>query len=146
MWHALPLPEVFTRLRSSPEGLSCPEADERLRRYGPNHFRRMPPASARRVLLAPFRSVIVLLLAAAAGIRTVMLTGDQQRTAESVGAALGLPFAGQRALDGRAVDRLTDQRRKPRSVLCSAGSNSDAGRDRSKAFSADLHGSFTTGR
>ena len=44
-----------------------------------------------------------------AGIRTVMLTGDQQGTAESVGAALGLLSAGQRALDGRAVDRLTDE-------------------------------------
>jgi Ca2+-transporting ATPase len=46
---------------------------------------------------------------AGAGIRTVMLTGDQQRTAESVGAALGLLSADQRALDGRAVDRLTDE-------------------------------------
>jgi Ca2+-transporting ATPase len=45
---------------------------------------------------------------AGAGIRTVMLTGDQQRTAEAIAARLGLLSAGRRGLDGRAVDRMTD--------------------------------------
>jgi Ca2+-transporting ATPase len=45
---------------------------------------------------------------AAAGIRTVMLTGDQRLTAETIGTALGLLAPGQRALEGRAVERMPD--------------------------------------
>jgi P-type Ca2+ transporter type 2C len=43
-----------------------------------------------------------------AGVRTVMLTGDQQLTAESVARELGLLAAGELVLDGREVDRLPD--------------------------------------
>ena len=43
-----------------------------------------------------------------AGIRTVMITGDQQLTAVAVGRELGLLAEGERALDGREVDRLDD--------------------------------------
>jgi P-type Ca2+ transporter type 2C len=44
----------------------------------------------------------------AAGIRTVMLTGDQKLTAESVAGALGLVRSGAPALDGAEVDALDD--------------------------------------
>jgi Ca2+-transporting ATPase len=50
-----------------------------------------------------------------AGIRTVMLTGDQKLTGESVARDLGLLRAGDGALDGREVDRLSDD--ELRSVL-----------------------------
>jgi Ca2+-transporting ATPase len=43
-----------------------------------------------------------------AGIRTVMLTGDQRLTAESVGRELGLLGPRDEALDGRELDRLSD--------------------------------------
>jgi Ca2+-transporting ATPase len=43
-----------------------------------------------------------------AGIRTVMLTGDQQLTAESVARDLGLLASGAAGLDGRELDRLSD--------------------------------------
>ena len=43
-----------------------------------------------------------------AGIRTVMLTGDQQLTAATVARGLGLLGEGERALDGREVDRLDE--------------------------------------
>jgi Ca2+-transporting ATPase len=43
-----------------------------------------------------------------AGIRTVMLTGDQRRTAEAIAASLGIMSAGDEALDGRDVDQLSD--------------------------------------
>ena len=45
----------------------------------------------------------------AAGIRTVMITGDQQRTAESIAGELGLLRPGDRVMDGRELDRLTDR-------------------------------------
>ncbi len=45
---------------------------------------------------------------ARAGIRTVMITGDQQRTAEAVARELGLLRAGDRVLDGRELDRMSD--------------------------------------
>jgi Ca2+-transporting ATPase len=44
-----------------------------------------------------------------AGIRTVMLTGDQRRTAEAIAASLGIMGAGDEALDGREVNRLSDE-------------------------------------
>jgi Ca2+-transporting ATPase len=43
-----------------------------------------------------------------AGIRTVMITGDQQLTGVTVARELGLLAEGERALDGREVDRLDD--------------------------------------
>jgi Ca2+-transporting ATPase len=43
-----------------------------------------------------------------AGIRTVMLTGDQRRTAEAIATSLGILSVGDEALDGREVDKLSD--------------------------------------
>jgi Ca2+-transporting ATPase len=44
----------------------------------------------------------------AAGVRTIMLTGDQRLTAEVVGRAVGLLAPGDLALDARELDRLSD--------------------------------------
>ncbi len=41
-----------------------------------------------------------------AGLRTVMLTGDQRLTAEAIGRELGVIDAGASAIDGRELDRL----------------------------------------
>jgi Ca2+-transporting ATPase len=46
---------------------------------------------------------------ATAGVRTVMITGDQQRTAEAIAGELGLLRPGDRVIDGRELDRLSDQ-------------------------------------
>ncbi|MEX2284230.1 MAG: HAD-IC family P-type ATPase [Gemmatimonadota bacterium] len=43
-----------------------------------------------------------------AGIRTVMITGDQQRTAAAVAGRLGLMRPGDRVIDGQELDRLDD--------------------------------------
>jgi Ca2+-transporting ATPase len=73
-WHSLSAAEALSALASRPAGLSPAEATERLARYGPNHFRVSRPVSAWTVLLRQLRSVIVVLLGAAAGI--AFSTGD----------------------------------------------------------------------
>ncbi len=57
-----------------------------------------PPAAGVKETIARLR---------AAGLRTVMLTGDQRLTAESVGRELGLLGPADRSLDGRELDTLT---------------------------------------
>jgi Ca2+-transporting ATPase len=59
-----------------------------------------PPAPGVRETIAAFH---------AAGIRTVMLTGDQKLTGESVARELGLIRAGDGVLEGREVDRLSGE-------------------------------------
>jgi Ca2+-transporting ATPase len=44
-----------------------------------------------------------------AGLRTVMLTGDQRLTAEAIGRRLGLLDREQRAIDGRELDRMSSE-------------------------------------
>jgi Ca2+-transporting ATPase len=44
-----------------------------------------------------------------AGLRTVMITGDQHRTAEAVARELGLLREGDEVMDGRELDALSDQ-------------------------------------
>jgi P-type Ca2+ transporter type 2C len=57
-----------------------------------------PPAAGVKETIALLRE---------AGLRTVMLTGDQRLTAETVGRELGVLSAGDRSLDGRELDVLT---------------------------------------
>jgi Ca2+-transporting ATPase len=73
-WHSLSASETLAALAAQPEGLGPAEAAERLARYGPNHFQVSRPVSAWTVLLRQLRSVIVVLLGAAAGI--AFYTGD----------------------------------------------------------------------
>ena len=46
-----------------------------------------------------------------AGLRTVMLTGDQRRTAEAIGRQLDLFGEGERVVDGRDIERMADAQR-----------------------------------
>jgi P-type Ca2+ transporter type 2C len=58
-----------------------------------------PPAAGVKETIARLR---------AAGLRTVMITGDQRLTAEAVGRELGVLGPDDRSLDGRELDALTD--------------------------------------
>ena len=89
-WHALPPDEVLRELESSSEGLYEPEWRRRLAHYGPNRFRRTPPASVWRILVSQIRNVVVGLLVAAATV--ALLTGDVLDAA-AIGAVLLLNVA-----------------------------------------------------
>ncbi len=84
-WHAIAPAEALRRLESRPEGLTDGEAAERLARYGPNLFRRSRPVPIWQILLGQVRSLIVLLLAAAAVV--ALVTGDPLDAA-AIGAVL----------------------------------------------------------
>ena len=59
-----------------------------------------PPAEGVKESIAAFRR---------AGIRTVMLTGDQRLTAEAIARDLGVLQPGEETLDGRELSRLSDE-------------------------------------
>jgi Ca2+-transporting ATPase len=66
-WHALALPEVLILLDTDPEaGLTPAEARRRLARLGPNLIGEHRDTPLWRLMLAQFRSLVVLLLLAAA--------------------------------------------------------------------------------
>jgi P-type Ca2+ transporter type 2C len=68
-WHALDVSEVVTLLRTDPErGLTTAEARHRLARVGPNRITDSGETPLWRLVLRQFKSLVVLLLLAAAGI------------------------------------------------------------------------------
>jgi Ca2+-transporting ATPase len=73
-WHALPVSDVLRRLGSSAEGLTSVEAAARLERCGPNALQVARPISPWNILLEQVKSLVVLLLFAAAGI--ALIIGD----------------------------------------------------------------------
>jgi P-type Ca2+ transporter type 2C len=60
-----------------------------------------PPAAGVKETIAAFHT---------AGIRVIMLTGDQRLTAERIAHDLGLMESGEEVMDGAEVDRLPDQK------------------------------------
>ena len=73
-WHSLSSAEVVARLQTNTAGLHPRDAAERLQRYGPNSFRLAPPPSVWKILVAQFRSIVVILLIVAATV--AWLLGD----------------------------------------------------------------------
>lgn len=67
-WHALSVEHAFATLDSSRAGLTCVQADERLKRHGLNRIAEpRPPGAVRRFLLQFHNVLIYVLLAAAVG-------------------------------------------------------------------------------
>jgi Ca2+-transporting ATPase len=79
VWHARDANAVLAELATSRHGLSMEEAAARLQRYGHNRLEIAPPASAWSILVAQFRSVVVLLLVAAAAIEEGRVIFDNIR-------------------------------------------------------------------
>ncbi|MET0398321.1 MAG: HAD-IC family P-type ATPase [Longimicrobiaceae bacterium] len=78
-WHALPAADVLARLGVDADGLAEAEAAVRASRFGPNTLHIAAPVSAWRILVAQLRSVVVLLLVAAAALSWA--TGDAAEAA-----------------------------------------------------------------
>lgn len=73
-WHALPIPDVLRQLGSTAEGLSGVEAAARLERHGPNALQVARPISPWKILIEQLKSLVVLLLFAAAAV--ALAVGD----------------------------------------------------------------------
>jgi P-type Ca2+ transporter type 2C len=72
LWHTVDVGTVLAALETSADGLSPDEAQRRLVRYGPNRIDVAAPASVWSILVAQFRSVVMLLLVVAAGLAFVL--------------------------------------------------------------------------
>lgn len=71
-WHSLPIEKVFTKLDSSPKGLSEEEAKRRLARYGKNVIESEKKINPLKIFLKQFTDFLVLILIAAAIISFAM--------------------------------------------------------------------------
>src|SRR5688572_31583435 len=75
-WHALSVEEGLRRAESTVDGLADGEAQARLTRYGPNVLSITPPVPWWIILAGQFKSVLALLLIAAAALG--ILIGDPE--------------------------------------------------------------------
>ena len=66
--HALPLDQLEARLECDASGLTQDAAERRLAQYGPNRLATTAPVSALKIFVDQFRSIVVVLLIAAAAI------------------------------------------------------------------------------
>jgi len=61
-WHSISEEELFKRLKTSSEGLTQKEAEERLRKYGYNEIAEKKRRTALQMLLNQFKDIFILLL------------------------------------------------------------------------------------
>ena len=89
-WHSLPVAKALDALGSAESGLPSPEATARLSTYGPNQLAVAPTVSALKLLLDEFRSPLVLVLIAAAGVLVGVgqIAGDSDHLIDAVLIAL----------------------------------------------------------
>lgn len=116
LWAAEP-EFLLRRLSTTPDGLGAAEARDRLERYGPNLPRRAVRLGDMGLLLAQFRSPIILLLIAAAILS--MSLGDASDAGIIIGIVLfsgGLGFWQERGAKG-ALDELLRRVRVEATVL-----------------------------
>lgn len=104
-WHACSPTEALTALASRATGLLDDEALGRLERYGPNRIARPGRASAWRLLITQFNSVVVLLLIAAMGLSLVLRDYADAVAiaiviALNAGLGFGIELRARRAMEG----------------------------------------------
>src|SRR5918997_6346670 len=61
-WHMLTVEECFERLKSTPSGLTTPEAVRRLAEFGPNELQAAGRVSPWAILLGQFKNVLIVIL------------------------------------------------------------------------------------
>ena len=76
-WHSKPLPRLLEELDARPGGLSQHQAEERLRRTGPNELEPPPQAGLLRRLLEQMRDPMILVLLGAAGLSLAASGGKE---------------------------------------------------------------------
>ena len=89
-WHSLPVAKALDALGSAESGLPSPEATARLSTYGPNQLAVAPTVPVLKLLLDEFRSPLVLVLIAAAGVLVGVgqIAGDSDHLIDAVLIAL----------------------------------------------------------
>ncbi|HSG72172.1 MAG TPA: HAD-IC family P-type ATPase, partial [Planctomycetaceae bacterium] len=65
-WHTIELPELHALLNAQDSGLTGPEAESRLREYGPNRLPEQPPPELWQIVLRQFYSPLIYILMIAA--------------------------------------------------------------------------------
>jgi P-type Ca2+ transporter type 2C len=70
--HTLSLTDLYSRLASSPDGLTTPEATRRLAEYGPNEVQAARRASGWSLLWAQFKNVLIILLLVATALSAAL--------------------------------------------------------------------------
>lgn len=76
-WHSKPLPRLLEELDARPGGLSQHQAEERLRRTGPNELEPPPQAGLLGRLLEQMRDPMILVLLGAAGLSLAASGGKE---------------------------------------------------------------------
>jgi Ca2+-transporting ATPase len=71
-WHALSADEALRKLESGPEGLSSAVADARRAAVGPNLLPSAPPHTLIQIVLEQFKSPLIYILGAAAGVSVLL--------------------------------------------------------------------------
>jgi calcium-translocating P-type ATPase len=71
-WHTLDLPALFAAVAGDDRGLASAEAEQRLRAVGPNELPSRPPPAWWQIFLRQFRSPLIAILVAAAGVSAAL--------------------------------------------------------------------------
>lgn len=88
LWHTLSIDQCYTRLESTPAGLSQVEAARRLAHYGPNELQRGRRVSPWLLLLQQFKNVLIIILLIATA-----LSASLGHTVEAVAITIIVLFA-----------------------------------------------------
>ncbi len=72
LWHTLPSDKIFAKLNSDKAGLTTKQAEQRLKKFGPNKLPEEKKLSGLIILLNQFKSPLVYILLGAAGISFIL--------------------------------------------------------------------------
>lgn len=115
-WNQSP-DELFVGLRTSPQGLTATDAQERLAKYGPNRLKSHQNTTFARLFFQQLKNPLVLILVFAASISFLTQDWIESAIVLTVLLASALLSAGQEYNAGNAVARLRDRAAPKATVL-----------------------------